>query len=208
MLAALQRQMTMRVELDADHAFFAGNHASAFEEIALAVVVTLCDHGAVQMEDNAIDRAGSAQLIENLIAHAFVGSPRCDASGLGGIAGAFDQREALRCSALARDPQRRCLMARIVRVLPWRKVELFNKGTIGGRHRRKRVGLESKSRSKQSHRCPHSLLEGEARLSRAPPKILKTSSLLDIPERHNLRHGQYAFEIGAISNRRHPLPEG
>ena len=56
-LHALQRQVAMRVELDADHAFRADDGAHALDDVAFDVVIAVRHHGAVQAEQHAVDAA-------------------------------------------------------------------------------------------------------------------------------------------------------
>jgi hypothetical protein len=46
----------MGVELDADHAFGPDDRAGAFDDVAFDVVVAVGHHGAVQAEQQPVDR--------------------------------------------------------------------------------------------------------------------------------------------------------
>src|SRR5471030_2933680 len=58
---------------------FAGNHrigprhiSDTLQEITLAIIITLGDHGTMQTENDAIDRQGIIKLFENFIAQIFI----------------------------------------------------------------------------------------------------------------------------------------
>ncbi len=101
----------MRVEFDADDGFRTGQRAHAFEEIALAVVIAVRHHRAVQIEQAAVDRQRGFQLPEDFITHALIGSLRCGAARLCRIAGALDQFEAIAPCGGACRPDRAGLVA-------------------------------------------------------------------------------------------------
>ncbi len=109
---ALQREMAVRVELDADHAFRADNGAGALDDVAFDVVVAVRHHGAMQAEQQPVDRQGRLELVEDLVAHGLVVGAVGRAGGTGGKAAAFDQFEAFRFGARATDEQRRGAHAR------------------------------------------------------------------------------------------------
>ena len=69
----LPGEMAVRVELRGDDDRRADDRADSLEQIALAVVVALRDHRAVQTENHAIDRQRGAQLVEDLVAQILVG---------------------------------------------------------------------------------------------------------------------------------------
>ena len=85
--------MTVRIELDADHAVRPGERAHALEEIAFAIVIAVRHHRAMQVEHRAVDRERRLQLAEDFITHPLVGRARCRAARLRRVAGAFDQLE-------------------------------------------------------------------------------------------------------------------
>src|SRR5579863_4182101 len=90
---ALLGEMAVRVELRRNQHVAADNDADAFEEIALAIVIALRHHGAVETENHTVDRQGGAKLVENLIAQFLVGFALEQAAGLGPGRGPFDERE-------------------------------------------------------------------------------------------------------------------
>ena len=59
---ALHREMAMRVELDADHAFGPDDRPGAFDDVAFDVVVAIGHHGAVQAEQQPVDRQRRLEL--------------------------------------------------------------------------------------------------------------------------------------------------
>ena len=56
------------VELGPDHHVRADQRPHAGEQIALAVLAAVGDHGAVQRHQDDLDRQGAAQLIEQPVA--------------------------------------------------------------------------------------------------------------------------------------------
>ena len=69
---ALRREMAMRVVRDADHAFGAGNRPRPLDDVAFDVVEAVRNHGAVQPEQQAVDRHRRLELVEDLVAHGLV----------------------------------------------------------------------------------------------------------------------------------------
>ncbi len=69
---ALHREMAVRVELDADHALRADDLAAALDDVAFDVVVAVRHHGAVQAEQQAVDRQRRLELAQDLVAHELV----------------------------------------------------------------------------------------------------------------------------------------
>ena len=82
----------------------ADDGAHALEQIALAIVVALRDHGAVQAENDGVDRQGGAQLAEDFVAQFLIGLALQQPAGLRPGRRALDQREALLGRAPAQRP--------------------------------------------------------------------------------------------------------
>ena len=101
----------MRVELDADDGLRSDQRAHAFEEVALAVVIAVRHHRAMQVEQAAVDRQRGLELPEDFVAHALVGFARGGAAGLRGVAGALDQLEAVALRGRTRGGDRAGLVA-------------------------------------------------------------------------------------------------
>ena len=80
--------------------------AHARDDVALAIVVAVRDHRAVQTEQHAVDRHRGAELVEDFVAHALVGGLRGGTGRLGPEARALDQLEAFLLGAPPRDPER------------------------------------------------------------------------------------------------------
>ena len=119
----------------------ADDGAHAFEHVALAIVVALRDHRAMQPEHNAIDRQRGAQLIKDFVAQAFVGCALQEPARLGPGGAAFDQREALLARAAAQHNHRRRAERRRLGMVAWAGVKgRFETRPVGG-DRRKRIGL-------------------------------------------------------------------
>ena len=113
-LHALQRQVAVRVELDADHAVRADDGARALDHVALGVVVAVRHHRAVQAQQHAIERQRGLELGQDLVAHELVVGAVGGAGGAGGEAAALDQGEVLGGGTAARDEERRGAHARRV----------------------------------------------------------------------------------------------
>jgi hypothetical protein len=73
-LEALFRQMAVRVKFGADENLGADDLAHARQEIAFRILVTICDHGAMQPENDGIDRHRGPQLVEDFVAQVFIGA--------------------------------------------------------------------------------------------------------------------------------------
>ena len=99
---ALHREMAVRVELDADHAFRPDDGARPLDDVAFDVVVAVRHHGAVQAEQQPVDRQRRLELAQDLVAHDLVVGAVGRAGGAGGKAAALDQLEAFRLGARAR----------------------------------------------------------------------------------------------------------
>ncbi len=149
--AALHGEMAVRVEFDADHGLRADQRAHAFEEIALAVVIAVRHHRAVQVEHRAVDRQRGFQLPEDLVAHPLVGFARGSAAWLRRVAGALDQFEAVTLRRGARGRDRAGLVAGFCRMLAGRVIELVEEGLIRGRNGKERVRLEGERGVEQAH---------------------------------------------------------
>jgi hypothetical protein len=65
-----RRQVVVRIELGADHRLRADQRAHAGQQVALAVVVPVGDHRAVQAEHDHVDRQRRAQVAKQLVAQA------------------------------------------------------------------------------------------------------------------------------------------
>ncbi len=63
----LRGEVAMRIELAGDQNIGPDDGAHAFQKIALAIVIALRDHGAMQAENDCIDRQSGLQLIQNFI---------------------------------------------------------------------------------------------------------------------------------------------
>ena len=91
----LLRQMAVRIEFGGDQYAGADDGAHALKQIALAIVIALRDHGAMQAEHDGIDRQRGAQLAEDFVAQVLIGLALQQSAGLRPGRRAFDQREAL-----------------------------------------------------------------------------------------------------------------
>jgi hypothetical protein len=103
----LGAQMIMRIELRADHDVAADDLAHPAQQIALAVVVTVGDHRAVQAEQHHLYGQRALEIVEQFVAQALVDGAGGDAAGLRTGHKPLDQRPSLFRRHLARDPQGR-----------------------------------------------------------------------------------------------------
>jgi hypothetical protein len=101
---ALAGEVAVRIELDPDRHVWADEPAHPLDDVTLAVVAPRRDHGAVEAEQDRIDRQGRAELIEDLVAHALVIGLQHGAGRLGPEAGSLDEVEALLPRPPSRDP--------------------------------------------------------------------------------------------------------
>ena len=150
---ALQRQMAVRIELDADHAFGADDRPRPLDDVAFDVVVAVRHHGAVQAEQQAVDRQRRLELAQDLVAHELVVGAVGRAGGAGGKAAALDQLEAFLprrapgrrttapCTCAARRPDARPAAGTPIPIV-----------LEAGRQRREGVGLGRERGGEQAHR--------------------------------------------------------
>ena len=64
--------MAMKVELGADDRAGTDQGANSGEQIALAVIIVLCRHRAVKVEQDHVERQGGADLVEDFVAQRFI----------------------------------------------------------------------------------------------------------------------------------------
>lgn len=100
-LDALIGEMAVLVHLAGDEDVGADARAHALEQIAFAIVIALCDPGAVQAEDHGVDRCRGLELTQDFIAQMLVGAPLDQRAGLRPGRGAFDQCQPLIARATA-----------------------------------------------------------------------------------------------------------
>ena len=96
----------MEVELDADHRLRPHTVADAAQQVALAVVAALRHHGAVEMQQHEIDRAGRREVVEHGIAELRPDGARRRPGRLGEGRQAFRDRVAAPLRLLAPHPHR------------------------------------------------------------------------------------------------------
>ena len=105
-------QMAVRIQFRADHRVRADDLARAAQQVALAIVVAVGHHRAVQAEQRHVHGAGVAQVLQQLVAQRFIGVASGDAGRHGGGGQAFDQRPVLplaRCRAAHSGPAYICM---------------------------------------------------------------------------------------------------
>ena len=106
--------------------------ARAAQQVALAIVVAVGHHRAVQAEQRHVHGAGVAQVLQQLVAQRFIGVASGDAGRHGGGGQAFDQRPVLALGALPRCPQRTGIHLHAVRMLAGRVIAARAVGAQAG----------------------------------------------------------------------------
>ena len=129
------RQMAVRIEFRGDDRLGSDKQPNAGKQVALAIVIALRDHRAVQSKDNAVDRQRSLQLIEYLVAKLFVGLALDQPAGLGPGRSSFNELKALFASPPAKHNHRRGAKRRRIRMFPRWRIESEAKTRQVGRHR-------------------------------------------------------------------------
>ena len=146
-------QVVVRVEFGADHHLRPDDGAHALQQVALAVVVAVGDHRAVQAEQHHVHRQRGAQVGQQLVAQRLVGGARGGAAGLRGGDHAFQQRPARRPCRAAAPPtagRRRSSCGRGA----GRPCSSRAPGTSQpGGHRREGVGLGGQGGGEDAHGC-------------------------------------------------------
>ena len=111
---ALFGKVAVQVVFRANHCLRADDLPRPGQQVALAILIAIGNHGPVQAEQSDIDGQGGPELVQDFIAQAFERRARDEAGGLGPGAGALDQREAfLRRAAPGRDDGSRAERRRI-----------------------------------------------------------------------------------------------
>ena len=156
----LPGEMAVRVELGADHDGRADQGADAREQVALAVVVAVGDHRAMQRQQHDLDRECRPQLVEQPVAERLPGVARGRAGRRGEGGEALDHGEAIAGRPPARGDQRPGEEARLLGMAAGRKPEVLLETAEPGRDRREAVGL----RAERRHEQPHASISLRARL--------------------------------------------
>ncbi len=154
-LDALQREMTMRIELDADDATVTDDLAGACDNVALDVVVAIGDHRPVQAQHHRIERHRRLDLAEDLVAHELVVALIHCARRRSREATPFDQGEAIALRPLSGDEERRGAHARRVgRMLSWPEEEALLERAQARREGREGVGFRRDCGREDAHDYP------------------------------------------------------
>ena len=125
--------------------------AHMLNQITFTVVITISHHGAVQTQHHAVQRQGSAQLAQHLVAQLLKSLARHQTGGLSPGTGAFDQRPALGPGPAPGHPKRCGAQLGILGVLAGRRIKRLMKALQSRWNRRKSVGLGTNRSSKQTH---------------------------------------------------------
>ena len=159
-------QMAVRIQFRADHRVRADDLARAAQQVALAIVVAVGHHRAVQAEQRHVHGAGVAQVLQQLVAQRFIGVASGDAGRHGGGGQAFDQRPVLALGALPR-PQRTGIHLHAVRMLAGRVIAARAVGAQAGGDGGKGIGFGCQGTGKDLHAAtPCRALAGCARPAR------------------------------------------
>ena len=103
----LRRQMAVRIEFGGDQHLRPDHAAHPGQQIALAIVIALRDHRAMQAQDDTVDRQRGPQLGKDFVAQRLIGLALQQAARLGPGRGAFHHVEIVFGSALAQHDHRR-----------------------------------------------------------------------------------------------------
>ena len=101
---SLAGQMAVRIELGSDQDVGSDDGTDTLEQVTLAVVIALRHHGAMQPENDAIDRHRRLELIEDFVAQTLIGLPLQQPARLRPGRGSLDQRRSLPPSPGAATP--------------------------------------------------------------------------------------------------------
>jgi hypothetical protein len=143
-------EVAVRVELGADGRGGADDRAHAGEQVALAVVVAVGDHRAVEAEQDHVDGHGAGEVGEQLVAQGLVGGAHGRAGGLGERGEALEQLVAARAREPAEHRERGGEQLRVVGDAAAHEVAGGEAARAGG-DRRERVGLGGEAGGEHPH---------------------------------------------------------
>ena len=90
-----RRDVTVEIELAAQHRVRADDLAQPGQEVALAVVIVLRHHGAVHIDEHEVERQRGLGLLEDAVTISFIDAADRTPRRLGEGAEAFDNRMSL-----------------------------------------------------------------------------------------------------------------
>jgi len=160
-------QVAMRVELDADRHPRADPRPDRLQKIALAVLATFGDHGAVQAQEHDVDGKGRLELGEDAAAQFAPGGGTREARGGREGREALDQLVALGVRPLARGHEGTREEAGLRGMRARLEPEIVSEALEPGRDRREAVGLGADRGHEDPHARPrcHLAAAGYARPS-------------------------------------------
>lgn len=147
-------QVAMHVQFGADNRIRPGDDAGMRQQIALAIIIAARHHRAMQAEQHDIDRHRRAELIENLVAQAFIGLARNEPGRLGPGGGAFEERKAIGAGAAARRHHRAGTERRRLGMSAGRAIEGALERASIDEERREGIRLGRQKRHKNPHCRP------------------------------------------------------
>jgi hypothetical protein len=131
--------------------FGADDRAHLLQQVALAVVVAVGDHRAVQAEHDHVDGQRLLQVVEQLGAQRLVAGARGRAARLRAGDEALDEVPALVLAAQPRRPERPGEIEHPVRMRARRVVAAIAEGGHAGGHRREGVGFGGDAAGEDAH---------------------------------------------------------
>jgi len=151
---ALGREMTVKVVFGADHAVRPHDVARPRQKIALAIVIAVGDHRAVQAEQRDVDWKRGAKLRQDFVTQAFKRRTGDPARRLRPGGGALDQVEAVQARATPGGDDRRRAQGRRFGVATGRRVEITLEIRAIDRQWREGVRLGREGGHEHSHQSP------------------------------------------------------
>ena len=146
-----RREVAVRVELGADDDAGADDGAHLLQQVALAVVVAVGDHRAVQAEQDHVDRQRGAQVGEQLLAQRLVAGARRRAARLRAGRQALDDVPALGLAAQPQGPERPGEIEHLVGMGAGRVVAAVAERRHAGGHGREGVGFGGDAAGENAH---------------------------------------------------------
>ncbi len=146
-----RREVAVRIELGTDHDVGPDDGAHPLQQVALAVVVAVGDHRAVQAEQHHVDRQRRPQVGEQLLAQRLVARARRRAARLRAGHQALDQVPAQCLAAQPRRPQRAGEIEHLVRMGAGRVVAAVAERRHAGGHGREGVGFGGDAAAEDTH---------------------------------------------------------
>ena len=148
---ALSRQVAVGIELGRDEDVRSHEGPDPLEQVALAIVIALRHHGAMQAEHDAVDRQGGPQLPKDLVAQLLIGLALHEAARLGPGSSAFDDVDRLGPGAAPQGHDWRRAQGRGLGMGARGRIERSLEARAIGRDRRERVGFGGQRCREDAH---------------------------------------------------------